>query len=349
MTQSNLLTNSRMACANTCLRKHQFAYELGIRRDRTSQPLRMGSAFHDAIDLIKQGRLFYEAAQFIYDNYAQVPEWVEDNDAWFAEQQVVLQLVSGWVWRYQNSPIKIIATEQQFQFELEGTEWAVAGKIDGIVELEDGRLAVLEHKTCGEDIDPESDYWRRLRLDAQISLYMLAARALGHNVTTCVYDVVRKPTTKPKMVKDFDDKGNPIVVNEQGERCFNSRTGQPLKTADSSKGRRFLQHMETPEQYGQRLILDIQERPDYYYARQEIPRMEADLDEFKVELHQQAHALTYRRGNKSWPRNTNACIRPYKCEYFDLCCNGIDVEREVPEGFVKLSSVHPELELEATP
>jgi hypothetical protein len=43
---SELLTSSRMACARACLRRHQYAYELGLRAVRESSPLRLGTAFH---------------------------------------------------------------------------------------------------------------------------------------------------------------------------------------------------------------------------------------------------------------------------------------------------------------
>jgi hypothetical protein len=42
--------------------------------------------------------------------------------------------------------------------------------------MADGRLAVLECNTAGEDVGPDSDCWLRLRYDGQISLYFLAAR-----------------------------------------------------------------------------------------------------------------------------------------------------------------------------
>ena len=45
--------------------------------------------------------------------------------------------------------------------------------MDGVVHLPDGRLAVLEVKTCLEDISPDSEYWLRLRQDRQSSLHFL--------------------------------------------------------------------------------------------------------------------------------------------------------------------------------
>ena len=50
---------------------------------------------------------------------------------------------------------------------------------DRIVRLADGRLALQEYKTTTKDTAPGGAYWARLRLDQQVSRYMLAARAEG--------------------------------------------------------------------------------------------------------------------------------------------------------------------------
>jgi hypothetical protein len=91
--------------------------------------------------------------------------------------------VCGYQWRWAGARLEVVATEQAFRVPLVNPAtgkatptFELAGKIDGIVRLEDGRLAVKESKTCSEDLGADSDYWRRLRIDHQITLYMLAAR-----------------------------------------------------------------------------------------------------------------------------------------------------------------------------
>ena len=53
--QDMRLTNSRKNSAQTCLRKHYYAYELGIRKYVEDQPLRFGSAVHVGLDHWKRG------------------------------------------------------------------------------------------------------------------------------------------------------------------------------------------------------------------------------------------------------------------------------------------------------
>jgi hypothetical protein len=55
----------------------------------------------------------------------------------------------------------------------------LGGKLDVLVRDQDSRALIIEHKTSSEDLGPGSDYWRRLRMDPQISTYFVGARALG--------------------------------------------------------------------------------------------------------------------------------------------------------------------------
>ena len=49
--------------------------------------------------------------------------------------------------------------------------WSEGGKIDAIVrDRADGRVYIIEHKFSGEDVSPGSSYWRRLRVDGQVSI-----------------------------------------------------------------------------------------------------------------------------------------------------------------------------------
>lgn len=310
--QQNLLTHSRMSSAKSCLRRHYFAYELGIRPNRDSQPLRMGAAFHLGIDLLAQGVDPVESASRAVAGYEVVPQWCaseEDVDEWMIEREIVARLIVGYHLRWGRENVEIVATEQAFILPIKNLEtggvtpnFRFAGKIDKIAKLPDGRLAIIEHKTTSSIDD---DYWMRLRLDTQISGYMLAARVMGHDVTTVLYDVVRKPSIRPKLIR--------------GVR-------------------------ETIAQFGDRLALDLTERPDFYFARREIPRLESDLDEFLAELWQQQQLLRECQRTGRWYRNTNSCLHPFKCPYFALCCNGVNATDQIPDGFVKVTNVHQELE-----
>ena len=305
----DLLTSTRLATLRRCPKQHYYRYELGLSRKRTADALRIGSAFHQGRELYNSGVDPAEAIEQVAQNYAQAPGWINPT-AWQVEEDTLRQLLTGHFWRYQNDDLEILEVERQFEIPLKNPHngatsrsFVLAGKIDAIVRLADGRLAVLEYKTAGEDIGPDSDYWLRLRCDPQISQYVVAARSLGYDVAAVLYDVTRKPTIRPRSKP------------------------QP----------------ETPQQYGVRLLKDIGIRPDYYYQRREIPRLEDELAAFQLELWQQAKQLLDSRRHKRWYRNVQR-FTCGTCEFADLCLNGVNVTRgEVPAGYQYLSNVHPEL------
>ena len=53
---SQVLTHSRLACFRACPRRHFLRYELGLRPEDTGFALRVGSAFHRALDAAGKGQ-----------------------------------------------------------------------------------------------------------------------------------------------------------------------------------------------------------------------------------------------------------------------------------------------------
>ncbi len=75
--------------------------------------------------------------------------------------------------------------EIEYKFELEIDDFILIGYLDGIVQRIDGTLWILEHKFT------KQARVKHLELDAQLSLYMLAARASGFDVRGALYNVIR--------------------------------------------------------------------------------------------------------------------------------------------------------------
>lgn len=353
ITGQDLLTNSRMTCRKSCARKHHYRYNLGIRKGDTAKPLRMGSAVHLGLECLAGGCSFDHAAVAALADYEVLPRWANTDEKvheWLVERETVANLLAGYHWYYEDDPdiAEYIAPEFSFEHPIRNPDtgsssrtFRVAGKIDGIVRLKDGRLAVLEHKTTGDDIGPDSDYWKKLTIDQQISLYMVAARLSGHDVETVLYDVIRKPSIAPRQVPMLDGDGLKIVLDENGERVLKS-DGKPRQSGDTQKGWKLLTQTESAETFGDRLRQDIAERPDFYFQRREIPRLASDLAEFEHELWQQSVDIRESINTGRHYRNTSACTLMGTCEYIDLCARGLGTD-EVPSGFVRVSNVNPEL------
>ncbi len=303
------ITHSRIACAGECLKKHFWRYELCLKPYRESQPLRMGSAVHYGLELIGQVDTQTAISRAVADYDAWPPDYI-DPEAWAVERHTVASLLSGYAWRWSevDAGIETVATETDFDLPLvnpisgrPSQTFSLAGKRDKVIRYPDGRLGIRESKTTSQKLDTDSDYWGRLQMDAQTSLYWLAAVAENYPVEFVEFDVIRKPSIRLKKT-------------------------------------------ENPEEYGNRLLEDIGERPDFYFARREIPRLQADLDETAGELWAWGKILRQCQLDGHWPRNTSACNRFGRCEYWSLCTSGFCGDY-VPEGYVK-STRHPELESE---
>ncbi|MEN6532741.1 MAG: PD-(D/E)XK nuclease family protein [Bryobacteraceae bacterium] len=342
-----LVTHSQFACARACLRKHYLCYTIGLRPIQSQKPLRFGDNFHIGLEVLKTGATRDEAIEAGCAGYEIPPAWADPVE-WRVEEATVAAMIAGHSWRYGEDKLEYLSAEQVFEMDLVNPEtgrpsrtWKVAGKIDGIVKCPDGRIAVMEYKTTSEDIGPESDYWLRLRCDPQISLYVLAARKLGFPVDFVLYDVSRKPSIAPKLIPEVDDQGRKIVVDGQGTRVF-KKDGSPRESASTADGYVLKQRRETPEEFGQRLIADIGERPDFYYARREIPRLDHDLEEFEHELWQQGQMLRQCELTGRWFRNVGRGCG--FCAYKSLCLNGVEVDpSSPPAGFEVVENVHQEL------
>lgn len=344
-----LLTQTSLATYRRCPRQYYYRYELKLSRERTAQPLRFGSAFHLGLELRANGEA--EAIETAASAYDMVPQWA-DAFEWGIERETLRSLLAGYFWRYPADDFEVIATEHSWETPLINSEtggtsrtYALAGKIDKIVRLPDGRLAVLEYKTTGEDISDASDYWPRLRCDAQISAYVYAARKLGHDVQTVLYDVTRKPEISPKQIPVLDANGFKIVEDADGQRIYN-KNGKPRESANSENQWTLRTSRETPEAFGQRLLADIGERPDFYFACREIPRLESDLQEFSEEVWQQGQQLHNSRRRRLWFRNVGPMTCRH-CSYKEICLQGIAIDpSRPPSGFVFLPDSHPELRRE---
>jgi len=300
-TMKELLTASRMAALLGCPRKHYWRYEAGLRATAEGHALRFGSAWHAAMEARWQGLAYGEAL-------ARAAEGARD----FAEADLaaLAGMLAGYYARYGGGAETVarLHPEQEFRLPLAGSRtFDAAGKIDGLGVLTDGRLCLVEHKTAGESVEPDSDYWQRLRFNPQVYQYVLAARALGWDVAVVLYDVARKPAIRVR----------------QGE---------------------------TAEAFGDRLAADTRERPEFYFARREVPVLDQDVAEFEAQrlvlarsiLSCRAESRRSRRPEHGWPRNVNPMTCRF-CEFESFCMQNIGVDLAAPPAGFRAGEIHSEL------
>lgn len=317
-TGKQLLTHSRLACFRACPRRHYLQFELGIRPVTDGLPRRIGSAFHKALELSDKGRDVELSLLGLDDPF---------------EAAMVAEMYVAHLARWNGSSLTAVASELPFDLPLINPDtgsstpiWRMAGVIDRIVQLEDGRLALMEYKTTSRDFAPGAEYWQRLHLDQQLSIYVIAARELGYNVETVLYDVTRRPGQRP------------LKATPEASRKY---------TAKGALYANQRERDETPDEYGARIAADVVERPDHYFSRIEIARLDQDLDDCRAELWAQQKILREMQLAHRWYRNPGACFEPFACDYLPICQHR-DLETRTPDGFVRSDEIHPELLLDAT-
>lgn len=342
------ITVSEIGTFLSCPRKYFYRYVALLSAADPSDALRFGTAWHAAMEARTNGATYEDALNAALT--------VKGNDVSGVLSAQLAGLLAGYYARYGsflNDPnVAQLYAEVPFTIPLKGTSrFAASGKIDGLgVDIE-GQYLLHEYKTCGEDIGDGADYWTRLRFNWQLLQYVDAARRNGWNVTRIIYDVTRKPTIQPLAnVPTLDADGLRQVIDAYGTRVF-KRDGTPKQTADKDKGETVLSAPETHGEYTQRLFSDTQARPDYYFARRDVPVLDNDIAEMsrtrltfcKILLSLRALSKKSVHLEDAWMRNVSA-LACRSCEYSGTCLNGHNLEDgEVPQGLRRRECKHEEL------
>lgn len=237
-------------------------------------------------------------------------------------------LMEGYHARWADEPLEILAVEAEFRSPLvnpatraTSRTYDAGGKIDMIVRDVRGRTWVVEHKTTTLDISTGSDYWKRLRIDGQVSLYFDGARALGHAVAGCLYDVIARPQLKPY-------KATPPE----------SRRYTKAGKLDARQHDRD----ETPLEFLERVRNAIAENPERYYQRGEVVRIGDELDEARRDVWRTARLIREAELTGEHPRNPDACVQAWgSCEFFDHCTGAASLDDG--SRFRKRERAHHEL------
>jgi hypothetical protein len=230
-------------------------------------------------------------------------------------------LMAGYTARWGDEPYDTIAVEKQFRVPIVFGEiprdglinYDLGGAID-VIAARRGYMGVpgcetihnLEHKTTSQDISSGADYWRNIvTLDPQVSTYDAAARHMGHNIHSTIYDVVRKPEIEPLS-----------ATPEEKKKYTKPTKAEPVPRLYAS----MRENDETLDEYRERLTEDIIRRPEWYFQRQEIVRLDRDNDDHARDVVQTAEMIRHATERDAWPRSPNACVRFHRlCDYHPVC------------------------------
>lgn len=322
--QLHLLTNSRLVSFQRCPRAHQHRYEEGIAPVATAHALVFGTAVHAALEAFWRGwqRGGFGATEAALD--ALNGHALDDESLTRARV-----MVGAYCTRYTGFAARctVLEVEREFRAPIvnprTGTAvpgWALAGKLDALVRLPDGRVAIVEHKTAGRDVSAGSDYRTRLTLDAQIGIYFDGATALGYEPEVCLYDVLVKPSQERLLATPAESRR----YKKDGTLYANQRAED-----------------ETLGDFAERLFAAYEENPDRYLVQAEIHRTEAERDACRLDVLSTVRAIELARRTGHAPRSAQACFAHGRCAYLDACLSPASLDN--PSAFRRLPTVHPEL------
>ncbi len=317
-----VLTNSSLTTFRRCPREYFFNYVKLRKTRKKSAALTFGSMWHAGLEAwwVSSTSSRFESAIFAMRYFANASE----NDVDAFELIKAECLMAGYTARWGDEPYTTIAVEKRFGVPVviagsRAPSYELRGSIDALVrsDLKSARvvdtLHNVESKTTSADISAGSDYWRRvIALDSQVSTYNAAAKAMGYDVRDTIYDVTRKPELIPL-------KATP----EESKKYTKPTKAEPIPRLYSNQR----ENDETPEEYRTRLTEDIIARPDWYFARQTIVRLEHDDAEHAKDISQTAAMIRFAEERDAWPRSPNACERFRRlCDYFEVCEGSTTIE-----------------------
>lgn len=306
------LTNSRIGTFMTCPQKHEYQHTQGRVPIRTAEALSFGRLWHKLMEAWWAPEHNGKASQFrLLAAESAMDLTIDPFDI-----EKLRMMLAGYTARWGDEPIETVAVELPFVMPLcdpdtgdESEFWTLEGTIDKIVR-KDGKLYIVEHKTSGDDASPGSDYWRRLAIDTQISIYYDGARKAGYDVVGCIYDVVQKPQQRPLKATPEEAR----KYTKTGALYANQRNED-----------------ETPTAYGTRIFEAMSENVNDYFVRGEVARLDAAIMRARSDVWEIAWTMQTQMEFGMAPRNTRACRTPGGglCEYFDVCAGAAELSDPV--------------------
>ncbi len=313
-----LLTTSHQRAYRTCPRLAFFSYELGFRPAYESDAQTFGTLGHRGLEAwwVARGAFPQEPDRWLDAALGDVAQWQTDEYTRAAH----VALTVGYHTRWSDEPLVPIAVEHEYTGPLvnpatgmPSRTWRAAGKIDVIARhLVTGDVTVVDHKYTSRSFEPGSDYRQALLLDSQVSNYLGAVRAMGLNPAGWVHDCIKRPGLKPLRATPIEAR---TYTKEKRDKVGN--VTEPSRLYANQR-----EEDESPEEYGARVAEDIAAKPDSYYARIPVVRLEDEEREAAFDYWQTGRQIADSRTANVWPRNTSSCFQYGRACAFLPVCNG---------------------------
>ena len=300
---------SELKTYQRCPKQHEYKYVDRLVPVKKSRPLFLGSWVHSALESYYTGGDWKIGHQPYLELYNQLfEEERTELDKRGKLPDIVTRILQSYMFYYKDDGWKVHAIEQHFEVEtplkINGKVQTFQGIIDLVVEDEEGRRWVVDHKTAGTIPEPTAFH----AMDPQLMLYPWAAKeAWGWDIAGIIYNYVKsKAPSIPKLNKD------------------GSLSKRKVATDYPTLYRFFRQNGYDPNEFAD--ILRPLRRRSPFLRRYRLPR-EGHVTK-EILLDSLATAKRIRTPHRRVRTITRDCST--MCSYHDLCradLNGFDTTR----------------------
>ncbi len=311
--------NSAISDYQRCRRRWGLIWQEGIRSADTSisRPLTFGTAFHAALET------WYSLDGTVPERIIAAQQAFAANATQLSWEDRVLgpALMIGYAAMYSSDELRMYslpAAEAEVTLPMLDPDGAVdpdleyGGTLDMIGYDPQQRTIIIDHKTTASNINTLS-FWERFDRSLQLPLYWLAALDSGRTPHELIVNVVRAPVL-------HRGKATPLESRE-----FYKRATGTAAVGDPKPGTRL--HDETREEFEARVVEDILNNPQDYYARKSYAYSEHDLQLARADLWADSRSmLDSIRSGVATSRNPGGCFKYNQvCEFEAACWRGADL------------------------
>ena len=321
-----LVTHSSLNAFQACRKSYEYRYVRGIVPIETSTALGFGTAIHRGLEA-----LFLAIGSKVPQNEAveaavtacTIEASAQNLEiADIVKCEVLMRKYAALYYSGDEQDFSDINVEQEFRVPflsyINGVRVEYAGKVDGIVRRQDGKLYIVEHKTASRVDD---GYIDRIRIDSQIRLYaQVIAHIYREEVAGAIYDIIIKPGIKWNDGETDEE----FAARQAAAKCPSRCKRKMPDTQETFRER--LDEAITDENFRREIIeFDAQDLSDTW-------------DEMKALACEIADGVRYYK-------NTGNCLKYGVCPYMPICLRNGNADGL--EGF-EIRRLHEELSEELT-
>lgn len=189
------VTNSQIKSYQRCHRQFYYKVIQQLVPRQSPLPLKRGSWLHELLEARLRGQDWHERHDELTGEFMKLFEEEREIYGDLPDQCFRIMRAYEYRWRDEDSHLKVIAVEEEFEVELPHGH-VMGFKVDGIVEDEWG-MWLLEHKS--HKSIPKDEY---RFVDMQTAKYVWGLQKLGYPITGVLWDYLTTLTLqKPKLTQ----------------------------------------------------------------------------------------------------------------------------------------------------